>query len=100
VTLGDSNPFKIAAAPHPAMIDPSDAEKIPVPYILLASGEEPADTVKEFERKLKVPHHVETFADQVHGWMAARADLSDPRVKEEYIRGYKTVLEFFGKHWS
>jgi len=100
VTSSTSNPFKIAAAPHPAMIDAADAEKIPVPYILLASGEEDAKTVKEFESKLKVPHHVETFGDQVHGFMAARADLSNPRVKEEYTRGYKTVLEFFGKHWQ
>lgn len=82
------------------MVDPSDAEGITVPYVLLASGEEPAETVKEFESKLKVPHHVETFADQVHGFMAARADLSDPRVKEAYTRGYKTVLEFLGKHWQ
>jgi dienelactone hydrolase len=100
VTSDESNPFKTAAAIHPAMIDPSVAEKIPVPYILLASGEEPADTVKEFESNLKVPNHVETFGDQVHGWMAARGDLSNPRVKEEYIRGYKTVLGFFAKHWS
>jgi dienelactone hydrolase len=98
VTSGDSNPFKIAAAVHPAMVEPSEAEKIPVPYILLASEEEPADTIKEFESKLNVPNHVETFGEQVHGWMAARGDLSKPRVKEEYIRGYKTVLEFFGKH--
>lgn len=82
------------------MIDPAGAEKILVPYILLASGEDPADTVKEFESKLKVPHHVETFADQVHGWMAARADLSNARVKEEYARGYKTLLDFFGKQWQ
>jgi len=99
VTSGDSNPFKIAAVVHPAMVDPSEAEKITVPYILLASMEEPADTVKEFESKLKVPNHVETFSDQIHGWMAARSDLSNPRVKAEYIRGYKTVLEFFGKNW-
>jgi hypothetical protein len=32
--------------------------------------------------------------------MAARADLSDARVKEEYVRGYKTLLEFFGKNWK
>ncbi|CAI7577815.1 unnamed protein product [Penicillium discolor] len=100
VTSGEDNPFKIAAACHPAMVDPSGAEKIPVPYILLASGEDPAEDVKQFENRLKVPHHVETFGDQVHGWMAARADLSNPRVQEEYIRGYKTVLEFFGKHWN
>lgn len=71
-----------------------------MPYVLLASGDEPADTVKDFESKLKVPHHVETFLDQVHGFMAARGDLSNPRVKEKYARGYKTLLEFFGRHWQ
>ncbi|KAI1415497.1 hypothetical protein F5Y13DRAFT_156162 [Hypoxylon sp. FL1857] len=100
VTSGDSNLFQIAAACHPAMVDPTEADGIKVPFILLASGEEPADTVKEYESKLKVPHHVETFGDQVHGWMAARADLSNPRVKEEYARGYQTVLDFFGENWS
>ncbi|KAL8770430.1 MAG: hypothetical protein Q9209_003856 [Squamulea sp. 1 TL-2023] len=99
VTSSSLNPFTVAAAAHPAMIDPAGAEKISVPYILLASGEEPADAVKEFESKLKVPHHVETFVDQAHGFMAARGDLSDPRVKAEYARGYRTLLEFFGKHW-
>lgn len=100
VSSGSSNPFSIAAECHPAMVDPSEASSIKVPLILLASKEEPVDKVKEFESKLNVPKHVETFSDQIHGWMAARADLSDPRVKEEYTRGYKTVLEFFGKHWK
>ena len=100
MTTSEGNPFKVAAAFHPAMIDPSGAEKIPVPYILLASGEDPVEDVKKFESYLKVPNHVEVFGDQVHGWMAARADLSNPRVQEEYSRGYKTVLEFFGKLWE
>ncbi|EGD94076.1 dienelactone hydrolase [Trichophyton tonsurans CBS 112818] len=99
VTSRDSNPFSIAAGIHPAMVDTAGADKIRVPYMLLASQEEPADTIKEFESKLNVPHHVETFGDQVHGWMAARADLANPRSKEEYIRGYKTVLRFFNQHW-
>jgi dienelactone hydrolase len=81
------------------MIDPAGAEKISVPFIMLASGEDPDDAVKQFESKLKVPHHVETFSDQVHGWMAARADLSDARAKAEFARGYQTLLDFFGKHW-
>ncbi len=80
------------------MVDAADAPGIKVPFILLASGDEPADDVKKFEDALTVPKHVETFADQIHGWMAARADLSDDRVKAEYERGYKTLLEFFGKH--
>jgi dienelactone hydrolase len=100
VTSGSSNPFSIAAVAHPAMVDPAEAEGIQVPFILLASEEEPVDKVKEFENKLKHAKHVEIFGDQIHGWMAARANLSDPRVKEEYTRGYKTVLEFFGKYWK
>lgn len=100
MTSGSDNPFSIGAAIHPAMVDPSEAESIKVPLIMIASKEEPADKVKEFEDKLSVPKHVETFGDQVHGFMAARADLADSRVKEEYTRGYKTVLEFFGKHWK
>lgn len=98
---GSSNPFSACAQIHPAMVDPADANGVKVPMALLASGEEPADKVKEFESNLAgVPSHVETFGDQVHGWMAARADLSDARVKEEYVRGYKTLLEFFGKNWK
>jgi dienelactone hydrolase len=100
VTSSDSNPFSVAAECHPAMVDPKEAESIKIPLIMLASKEEPDDAVKEFEEKLKVTKHVETFKDQVHGWMAARADLSDERVKEEYTRGYKTVLDFFRKNWS
>lgn len=100
VTSGDDNLFKIGAECHPAMVDPKEAKGIKVPLILLASKEEPADTVKEFEDTLSVPKHVETFKDQIHGWMAARSDLKDPRVQEEYTRGYKTVLDFFAKNWS
>lgn len=80
------------------MVDPADAEDVKIPTMLLASKDEPVDDVKKFEDTLKVPKHVETFKDQIHGWMAARSDLEDPRVREEYERGYKTVLEFFGKH--
>jgi dienelactone hydrolase len=100
ITSGDSNPFSAAAEAHPAMVDPKEAESIKVPFIMLASGEEPEDKVKQFEDALNVPKHVEIFKDQVHGWMAARADLSNDRVKDEYTRGYKTVLDFFAKNWS
>lgn len=82
------------------MVDAADAEGVKTPFALLASGEEPAEDVKKFEDALGgTPKHVEIFKDQIHGWMAARADLEDKRVKEEYERGYKTVLQFFGKHF-
>jgi dienelactone hydrolase len=91
--------FSIASVVHPAMVEPDDAKKIKIPFILLASGDEPADKVKEFGENLTAPHHVETFHDQIHGWMGARGDLAKERVKEEYTRGYKTVVEFLHKHW-
>ncbi|KAK8927343.1 hypothetical protein H634G_05363 [Metarhizium anisopliae BRIP 53293] len=97
-TKADNNAFGAIASVHPAMVDPADAKGINVPIALLASGDEPAEDVKKFEDTLKVPKHVEIFKDQIHGWMAARSDLSNDRVKEEYERGYKTLLSFFGQH--
>ena len=90
--------YKAAAECHPAMVDPSEAEKIDIPLCMLASKDEPAEDVKKFEAALKNGKHVEIFADQIHGWMAARADLSVQRNREEYERGYKTLLEFFAKY--
>ena len=80
------------------MIDPSDAPKITVPYCMLGSKDEDANAIKEFENNLKVDKYVEIFDDQIHGWMAARSNLEDPKVKAEYERGYKTLLEFFQKY--
>ena len=98
MTSGSDTPFKAAAECHPAMVDPAEAENITIPLALLASKDEPAEDVKKFEAKLKGEKHVEIFPDQVHGWMAARADLEDAKVKKEYERGYSTLLGFFGKH--
>lgn len=64
--------FSAAAGVHPAMVDPNDAKGITIPLCMLASGDEDKEAVKKFEEALNVPKHVETFADQVHGWMAAR----------------------------
>jgi len=90
--------FKVGAEVHPAMVDADDAKGISIPLCMLASGDEPADDVKKFEDALSGPKHVETFKDQVHGWMAARGDLKQERVKAEYERGYKTLLDFYHKH--
>ncbi|KAH8601365.1 dienelactone hydrolase family protein-like protein [Bisporella sp. PMI_857] len=98
LTSGSGTPFTAAAEAHPAMVNPSDAEDIKIPLALLASKDEPAEDVKKFEANLTGPKHVEIFEDQIHGWLAARSDLENPRVKEEYERGYKTLLTFFGKH--
>lgn len=96
-TSTPDTPFSAAASCHPAMIDPADAPKVAVPFCLLPSQDEDPQAVKAFADGLKVQNHVETFPDQIHGWMAARADLQDEKVATEYRRGYEVVLKFFGK---
>lgn len=94
----DSSLFSAGAQCHPAMVDPSEAPGIKIPMLMIASGDEDADTVRAFESGLSVPKQVERYDDQIHGFMTARGDLSSERVKAEYERGYKTVLQFFAKH--
>lgn len=72
LTSQSGTSFTAAAEVHPAMVDSNDAKGITIPLCMLASKDEDRDTVKKFEEELKVPKHVETFDDQVHGWMAAR----------------------------
>ncbi|ORY18716.1 Alpha/Beta hydrolase protein [Clohesyomyces aquaticus] len=94
----EGTPFKAAAACHPAMVAGDDAPGITIPYAMLPSKDESKEDVEKWEAGLKVPHIVEWFPTQLHGWMAARADLADAEVKEEYERGYKILLDFFHKH--
>jgi len=68
----EGTPFKAAAACHPGNVDPDDAPKITVPIAILPSKDEDEKAVSGYEKNLKVPHIVEWFKDQVHGWMAAR----------------------------
>lgn len=60
---------------HPAMVSADDAKGIKIPICMLASRDEPVEDISKFQETLKsagVTNHVETFKDQVHGWMAAR----------------------------
>lgn len=95
---GKANVFKAAVQTSPAMVDPGDAEKTVIPMMMLASMDEPKEDVEKYDAALTVPKHVETFSDQVHGFMSARGDLNDSKGKAEYERGYQLALEFFHKH--
>jgi len=88
--------FRAAVQLHPGLIDPSEAVEILIPTCMLASMDEDVEEVRNYDTaltKAKVKH-VETFADQVHGWMSARAYLKDDRVRAEYERGYQIVVRF------
>ena len=98
LTAQPGTPFSAVAEVHPAMVDPADAKGIKVPLCMLASGDEDANAVSEFSKTLSVENHVETFGDQIHGWMAARGDLGNEKVRKEYERGYQVLLDFYRKY--
>lgn len=91
--------FKAIVQTSPALIDISEATKITIPVMVLASKDENADEITAYENGLtQGVKHVETFEDQVHGWMSARGDLSGGKSLTEYERGYSLTSEFFYKN--
>lgn len=57
------------------MVDPNDAKEFTIPVCILASKDEDPQAVKAFGQGLAVKNYIETFEDQIHGWMGARWDL-------------------------
>ena len=68
----ESTRFSAVAGCHPSFIEPLDAKKITIPICILNSKDEDAEVASQFESNLTVEKHVETFSDQIHGWMAGR----------------------------
>ena len=93
-----STPFSVAVQCHLAFLNPSEVLNISIPICLLPSMDENIDTLKEHMANFKGPKHVETFTDMIHGWMSAKGGLEDPHKKEEFERGYRTLLEFFAQY--
>ncbi|CZR63975.1 related to hydrolase related to dienelactone hydrolase [Phialocephala subalpina] len=98
VTSGTGTLFKVSAQCHPGMIASEDAAKVTIPMCFLASEEESNEEVEAFSKALTVEKHVEAYPKQVHGWMSARGNLEDEECKKAYLKGYNTVLEWFGKY--
>lgn len=80
------------------MVDPKDAPNVTIPMLMIPSKDEPKEDVDKYEQGLQVPHKIEWFHDQIHGFMAARGNLEDENVRKAYERGYKEVLSFFNQH--
>lgn len=88
-------PFKSAVAAHPAMVDANDAAGVTIPFAMLPSKDEPKEDVEKWQKEIKVKNVVKWWPEQIHGFMAARSDLKDPKVKKDYEAAYKFVLDWF-----
>ncbi|CAK3957970.1 AIM2 family [Lecanosticta acicola] len=87
--------FKAAASCHPAMVDANDAPGISIPFAMLPSKDEPKEDVEKWQQAVKTKNIVQWWPNQVHGFMAARADLKDPAVEADYKKAYELLLNFF-----
>lgn len=82
-------------------LETSDAEKLTIPHLVLASKDEPTDAVKGYADIISKNGHgglVGTYETMWHGWMGARADLEKEESLKEYVRGYAQAAEFFEKY--
>jgi len=91
----EGTPFKAAASCHPAMVDAGDAAGVTIPFAMLPSKDEDKEAVEKWQQAIKVKNVVEWWPNQIHGFMAARGDLSDAKVKEDYEKAYNLLLNFF-----
>ncbi|KAK5312407.1 hypothetical protein LTR93_011351 [Exophiala xenobiotica] len=71
------------------MNDPNNAANVTIPMLMIPSGEEEKDAAGQ---------KVEWYHAQVHGFMAARSNLEDEKVKAAYEKAYKTLLTWFHIH--
>lgn len=98
LNAGAGSPFKAAVAAHPAMVDAGDAKGVKIPYLMLPSKGEEKKDVDAFAAALTVPHEIEWFPEQEHGFMAARGNLGDKSVVAAYEKAYQKTLTFLHEH--
>ncbi|QKX58232.1 uncharacterized protein TRUGW13939_05353 [Talaromyces rugulosus] len=94
----DKDSFVVAVQTSPARIDPEEAKKVSVPMALLLSGDEDVEVASQYAANLTKDTLTERFEGQIHGFMSARGDLEDAKVKEAFERGYEVAGAFFDKH--
>ncbi|OGM40597.1 dienelactone hydrolase [Aspergillus bombycis] len=98
---GPGTPFVATGQVHPGRADKTDAEKLAIPHIVLASKDEPAEEIQGYTDVIStngIGGHVETYSTMWHGWMGARANLDSEESNAEYRRGYTQVADFFEKY--
>ncbi|GFZ50346.1 hypothetical protein JCM24511_08103 [Saitozyma sp. JCM 24511] len=94
--------FKALSGAHPSFPANDDADKINVPLLLLPSQNEDMSVMNHIyeavEKTNPGNNRLRQFAQWHHGWMGARANLSDEGNAKAFHEGYTEVADFFKKH--
>lgn len=96
--MGKDTPFSACVQCHPGFPGASVAAEVSAPLLSLCSKDEPEKEYAHFKPELKVEHRFEHFPNMVHGWLSARGDLANVRVRAGFEEGYNMMLDWFRKH--
>ncbi|KAF3916546.1 hypothetical protein ABW20_dc0102145 [Dactylellina cionopaga] len=90
--------FIVSGQAHPSYLAPEDPKLISIPHICLASKGENASAIENYRTTLNDKCHVETYGQNIHGWMGAKANLQDASDKAAFEKGYHQIANFFAKY--
>lgn len=93
MTCGTDTPFEVGAQTSPAMGDAAEAERVNVPMCVLASAGGSEKAVEAYKKSLEKAGKsvlVESFGEMVHGWVSARGDVGEDKVRREYKSRYQS----------
>ncbi|WVQ91996.1 hypothetical protein IAS59_005804 [Cryptococcus gattii] len=83
---------------HPTFPAPDDADRINVPLAILSTSGEDINVInaiqKGVESKNPGKNFFKHFAEQIHGFAAARGDLSGGPATEAYAEAYQLIVKF------
>ncbi|TYJ58781.1 hypothetical protein B9479_000617 [Cryptococcus floricola] len=89
-------------AVHPTFPAPEDAEKINVPALIISTSGEDKSVIDAIEKGVEAKNPGKNvfkhYADQVHGFAAARADLSGGDTLAAYVEAYQLIVKFLKEH--
>ncbi|KAL2316502.1 Dienelactone hydrolase family protein [Schizosaccharomyces pombe] len=100
ITYPNRKRFLGIGCAHPAFLDPVDAENVYIPVCFLCSKDEDPEVIDAWKKNFgNSPNfsksYFETFDEMHHGWMSARANLSDPENRKYFDLGYQIFSKFF-----
>ncbi|KAK6357690.1 hypothetical protein TWF718_001998 [Orbilia javanica] len=91
-------PYLVSGQAHPSFIADEDPKLITIPHICLASKDEDPEKIANYKTALGERGYVDTFPENIHGWMGTKADLVDSQKRESFDKGYHQVSDFFRKY--
>ncbi|BEI89633.1 uncharacterized protein CcaverHIS019_0209950 [Cutaneotrichosporon cavernicola] len=94
--------FHSGATCHPAMITDEDGDNLARPLGFYPSKDEPTEPVNYIAAKMKEKPFAKecdyVLYDTVHhGWVGARADLSDPENRKQFDAVYQRLADYFAR---